>query len=53
MPLYYIMDVDTSPHTKMIQFIQNPEILQLRQQIMDTLKKKKKVKFKKPQYYEQ
>lgn len=39
----YIMDVDTSPHTKVVQFIQNPEVLQLRQQIISIFLKKVKV----------
>lgn len=40
----YIMDVDTSPHTKVVQFIQNPEVLQLRQQIISIFFKKLKFK---------
>lgn len=33
------MDVDTLPHTKTVQYIQNPEILQLSWQIMNIFQK--------------
>lgn len=33
------MDVDTLPRTKMVQYIQNPEILQLSWQIMNIFQK--------------